>query len=704
MLNQLTVKNFRKHKNLNLNFQAGITVIRAPNEQGKSTLAEAVAYALFGARATRNSDISTWGERPNSHEVKLSLSAGNQDIHIKRSPSGAEITLPNQRITGQTDTARFMESQLDVPAGSGGKLMLVSQNEMRGVLSDGGAKSTQLIEQLADLKQIDHIINVLQENYHTGKTDLMQHTLGSLKAQHQQAQDEVQQRQTEVANDTQQVELATQQEQNLTQQREPLASRLNQLQQQQAQIVRQEKQLRDIEMQLNQWIAKREAAQAQLDQATFTFDDQELETAEQQLQTLLTQQVLYEDYQRAAHYAPEVWQENATRQSVQDDLKAADVQVNQLHTHIADTKAQINSLTRQINDQTVCPTCQREWIDLAARQAHQTHIQAQITQLQQTLNEQEQQCKQPEQTRQRLRKMLDVKLLTLPDNTLWQEATPPRFPPLFVWQGSNIPEAVPQASINEARQNVERCKQQQMRVAEQARTKQAAAEQWQYAQEQVQSVQEQYQTLKQSLPMSSQDLGREIDDLRRQTSDLELAIKDVQAQHQQAQQRLSAHQQRLAQLDTLLGSLKQEIQRYETELQQAQQASALLKLLRKLKPQIASQVWHKLCSSVSHYFSLMRGETSQVAHTTDGFQVDGHDSQSLSGSTLDILGLAIRVALVKTFMPTCDFLLLDEPFAAADSERTTNALGFLSTLGFAQVIIITHEDSTEAVADHLISL
>ena len=147
-----------------------------------------------------------------------------------------------------------------------------------------------------------------------------------------------------------------------------------------------------------------------------------------------------------------------------------------------------------------------------------------------------------------------------------------------------------------------------------------------------------------------------------------------------------------------------EVSRYTEELKAARQANALLKALRTVKPQLANQVWQTVCSTVSHYFSLMRNQPSVVSKEAAGFAVDGHDTESLSGSTLDILGLAIRIALTKTFMPTCRFLLLDEPFAASDAERTAQALGFISSVGFDQVVIITHEDATEAVADNLITI
>ena len=109
-----------------------------------------------------------------------------------------------------------------------------------------------------------------------------------------------------------------------------------------------------------------------------------------------------------------------------------------------------------------------------------------------------------------------------------------------------------------------------------------------------------------------------------------------------------------------------------------------------------------MLSAVSSYFSEMRGEKSRVSKDTDGFKVGGHSVQSLSGSTLDILGLAIRVALVRTFLPASPFLVVDEPAQGCDDARTESLLAFLVRCGFQQVLLVTHEDVSETVASNVV--
>jgi ABC-type transport system involved in cytochrome bd biosynthesis fused ATPase/permease subunit len=76
----------------------------------------------------------------------------------------------------------------------------------------------------------------------------------------------------------------------------------------------------------------------------------------------------------------------------------------------------------------------------------------------------------------------------------------------------------------------------------------------------------------------------------------------------------------------------------------------------------------------------------------------------LSGSAEDMLGLALRVTLTKTFLPGIDMLQLDEPAAACSDAREARLLGLLAKLGFGQTILITHSDQADAFADRIINV
>lgn len=61
MLTKIKLENFRQHLNLELDFKNGVTVLRGSNEQGKTTVFEAVAFALFGVKACRKQRFDNLG-------------------------------------------------------------------------------------------------------------------------------------------------------------------------------------------------------------------------------------------------------------------------------------------------------------------------------------------------------------------------------------------------------------------------------------------------------------------------------------------------------------------------------------------------------------------------------------------------------------------------------------------------------------------
>jgi len=132
--------------------------------------------------------------------------------------------------------------------------------------------------------------------------------------------------------------------------------------------------------------------------------------------------------------------------------------------------------------------------------------------------------------------------------------------------------------------------------------------------------------------------------------------------------------------------------------------NALVKRVRSARPVISDKLWSVVLASVSQHFSQIRGVPSIITRADNGFRCDGQAVQGLSGSTLDALGLAIRIALTKTFLPNSRFMLLDEPGAAADDERESNMLGLLAASDFDQILLITHSQLADSFASQVVSL
>ena len=203
---------------------------------------------------------------------------------------------------------------------------------------------------------------------------------------------------------------------------------------------------------------------------------------------------------------------------------------------------------------------------------------------------------------------------------------------------------------------------------------------------------------------SSAELSHTLNQVRLDLNDIQHGINSVNSKKSEIPVKVEQLRKQYSELKTEENNVKDKINNFKNEIINTQINNALLKALREIKPILANTIWQQVCNTISQYFSTMRDTPSMVTKASTGFEVDGHNTKALSGSTLDVLGIAIRVALTKTFLPTSSFMLLDEPFAACDVERQMRALGFITSTGFDQIIIVTHEDTTESVADNLITL
>lgn len=114
-LNSLRLCNFRQHIDTRIDFDTGITGIIGPNGSGKTTILEAIAWALYGmpaARGTRESIRSYRAAARASVQVELDFELGGHRYFVTRGLTNAEVYLDGgtapiaTSISGVTDLLR----------------------------------------------------------------------------------------------------------------------------------------------------------------------------------------------------------------------------------------------------------------------------------------------------------------------------------------------------------------------------------------------------------------------------------------------------------------------------------------------------------------------------------------------------------------------------------------------------------------------
>ncbi|MRN38562.1 hypothetical protein CRG49_002015 [Neisseria sp. N95_16] len=700
MLKSLKLTNFRQHRNVNLQFTEGVTVIKGLNESGKSTIFEAISFALFGVRACRNNDITTWGEPQGSHRVDLTFTSGSKTYVLYRSTRGAELTAEDIRVSGQTEVTRYCEQLFGIPTGTAPLLMFASQNTLRGVLDATNSKAAQFVEDLAGFSQIEQWIETLQGDFPVGKSNQLEEALTYAKKS--------------ISDWTAELQQYPNPKEQVAQRRESL-----------------ETSVKSVESQIAE--AEKLKAEVELQQQNLADAPQQLQTARETLQSLKSSLAVFEH--KAGQTLEEVSDEELQKalenyDTIQSDLKTwqqyavldgveypdyyqgsktelefavidyTDLKEGYLREQMA-LEAELKSLKQSIHTDLFCRTCNRAWDNAKQMEESNREIRQKIEDLEPRLSDVESKYKLAQSQLTRLIKISQYKVPDYSEAAGW-EVDETVWPPKFTWPYL-VPRKVSTKELEQAAVLIDNLK--------------LRASQYQELKTQVLEAEAQVSRLK---PQVS-SLMSQVSSLETQVQEyqtLKQTLKTYDNRIQALQEELEQYQKALLQLPEYEKTLQAPIDRLksyindsqtqadklEADLKELGVNNTLLKALRSIKPQVSKIIWDNLCSNISHYFSLMRGTSSVVGREDNGFSVDGNDVSSLSGSTLDVLGLALRVSLTKTFLPETSFLLLDEPFAACDSERQTQALGFVTSVGFNQVIIITHEETTEAVSDYLITL
>lgn len=709
MIKHIKLTNFQKHRDTEVSFLPGLTTLRGANEAGKSTLLRGIAYALFGAKVLGQplEDVVTWGEPLNSLKVQLDITIDKVDYRITRSKSGAEVRYDGGSVTGQVETTKFLCSKLGISQDLANYLMVSNQSQIRGALQDGAVATSKLIERLARFDKLDQVIELIQTHLPVGNVKLLEVPLEEEKKREKELQDK--------AKSKEDLQTLIQRVRELEEQAFSLSTRKEELQDQcrtlRIKVKEEERLVSDITaLEKNIALVQGNLKSVEDDLQALQRPDGNAQAITQRIEELTAQVATAEHAQKLFHayqqvqpllgdgVADEIAQNNTLQEIKEEVQHLLDKQSN-LKAGISQLDSRIVVLEKDLTMGT-CTFCGKDFSDVAEVKARneqtkqkiaaaQKEMQGKKLELEEVRAEVETLSRLIQQCQQRREELLPYKALL--EISEWASAA-------AAWKGE-----APQPVDTKATQaEITRLRRQR-----------AAIEEFDRNSVELRKNKELYEE-------RLADLNVEVEKLRSQVSpdDHEQELKKLQGELLQVSQQYeevhpdlvdacSALDEAKAQAQSLKEQLKYCKERQQTlqeGIKRTAKSNELLKAVRSARPVIADKMWNAVLHTVSSYFSQMRGQPSVVSRTADGFLVDGHSVAGLSGSTLDILGLAIRVALVRTFLPASPFLVLDEPAAACDITRTQAMLGFLATTEFEQIIACSHDEVSESVADNVVKI
>lgn len=699
MLKKVKLQNFRKHTALDVVFTEGLNVIRAANEGGKTTILEAISYALFGSRVLRDGldNTVTWGQPAKALKVEVEYG----DYTITRSKSGAEVLSMGQVfVTGQSEVTSFCEKLVGADGATASNLMFSNQTSLRGVLTNGPKATAQLIEDLGEFDLFDRIIDAAQHKLPLGaatvQADRLQRLVTELGGLAVPAQPDAAAHEANVLALGNSLAAAKEAEATLIEKLGGARDAVAKMKHARSHRATLEASLAKVEGRQNDLSVERTSVEGQASLEPRATAD--LEEDLRQSQDLAARRRAWAQFQKLPQ--PERHSREAVNAEIvrfQADIRHADETVRQAQTNIKVAKAKLTTSS-------TCGFCGQDVSQFPEVARRNAELEAAI------LGEERRTAEALESKEAAERGLENVQaLFRVEDEILrgvrgieqYLERDESVLPAMFSWQGLPPPSAGDEidyaAMLAEAKRYND--------AILQARTKLGMLNR------QIHDLEDDRLKLVHELrglcPVSDGALaqaeaglkeGEEtLAEARGAIMDLQRSIDRSRADFQFAVAMHTAALEKRAQLEKQIESTKQEISALEFN-------NNLVKKIRAARPVIGNKLWSMVLASVSTVFSQMRGENSIVSKEKDGFTVNGRSVDSLSGSTLDLLGLAIRCALTKTFVPGCQFIVLDEPSASCDASREAAMLGYIAASGFGQVLLVTHSDVSESFANNLITL
>ena len=715
MLRQLKLVNFRQHENLTLDFEDGLVVLRGKNEAGKSTIILGVLYALFGAKVLPLplAQTVTWGKSDSTVSSQVIIDVEGEQYLFKRGKSGAECHHSGGSVTGQNEVSNFAAEILGADYATVSKLMIANQNNLRGALEEGPSKVSQYIEDLSGMDLFDTLLTLVSENLLTGNTGVFESALVDAKDVVDSLSAGAVEPDWGHYNETIcNLEIERTSTQDIATASKPLLddskSKLLDLKTKAAahnQAVSQVELLKaQVEKVKREFEAETELANSPLSTARIKY----FETAVNDSAAVAKQIAIHKVFTKLVYPEDTHWE--GTKADFDLFVDTTESDKSRVHLEQASLADEIKRLkstaSKAVTIDTVCPACGQEFADAESKKAHIAQLEKEIADAKVELV-----------AKDATYKVLAKQAKDIADNlsviaTIRQVATPflnfalvnadlvnvddNWFPPRLSWKG-DIPDV--DTDLGYAQKELDTLKAQDLSI-QMAKVK--AEGLWQ-----------------RGLDIAKQIDGFDIVEVDTEAlTRLETYTHELEEKYQLATWKVSSIGSKIdainvdrnnarTQYDIALAGVeaaKQNYDKAQSQLETLLFNNALLKKIRSARPLVADKLWSTVLLSVSSMFSQMRGTPSIVTKGKDGFAVNGEPIAGLSGSTLDILGLALRSSLVKSFLPHTAMMVLDEPAAAMDDDRAINMLGFIAASGFTQTLLITHDDISEQFSDQIITL
>jgi DNA repair protein SbcC/Rad50 len=697
-LRELTLKNFKKHRNLTVQFDDTLTVIRGANWAGKSTVLKAVLFALFGASAVpgKRDGLTTRGE--SGMEVRLTLGTGEV---ITRTVSTCTVTLDGKVIaSGHTPCNEWVSKSLGLSSADALALCHSPQSQTAALLSLGTAKINRLVEQISGADEVE--VLALKCAGKIKALEIQQVPVPDLS----EVSDKVSEAES---TEAQALLLLTQAQEVLSQAKEQHQDSFDAWQ---------------AAVQHNAAVAKAQSYVKQCEQ----FSEQSIELEDEAAKLLATAEEipadadvpLREEHERlsrqAAEHAhlirwfstvgqtwvegeklrPEVEKLTGAVASAEQEVVATRTAVQEAQANYTVARAEWQGLEKARTD-AICSTCKRPF--------DAEHAEKNATLLKDALVRRDSAKVKLEQEEKVLAAALEAHTTVSKRLQALKASLPPEgYEQTFAEMTAKL-EATPEVS----RETLDDLARRVSEAGAKTLHKKFCEDQAREAREKAVKLREKVAALLphiegHDLPFEDEvELKAEQDDCARLVSESQAACQELFGQHAKAKadaEHARAEFSAAAKLHDEQKDIAARLARWES----------FQKWLRSNKNRLLGDLWDSLTAYTSDFITqategaatgLVRGADGGFSVIEDGESVPADGG--ISGGMAAIAGTALKLSLGSCLPVSPGFILLDEPSSELDNDRAAALASALSTAG-VQVILVTHRTGEEYVAGTVVTL
>lgn len=745
ILLSLTTQCFKKLGDYSVNFTDGLNVISGDNAHGKSTLLQAVGFALYGNEAVSGveADIRTWGET-RAYSAELTFSEGGHTYVATRSKSTAKVTRDGELVAnGKSECTKFITTLLTLNWKDFKTFVLSKQFDTFAILEEGATTLNRKVEERSGITLIDKVQSLARGKARELELEAakLEHAASSIEEESAEAE-ECKQLVEDLSNTI--AELKASEPKAPT----SVAPEAPALEERPTYLTEQKNTRTRAEQSVANAISALSRAQETLAQATVESVEDAVESlgeteeriaaAEERLETVVMPQL-----QKASEHL-------STQSIAQITLADLEASIMAIYTIAGDSDAQraaiavaeekvayVRAELKTANEQKwntssqieaitaalsggVCPTCKRTYddhadLDVAAENDRLEALKAEGLALTQTLCDLNKKLDSDQHEVRHMQSQLER------FETLQTDHTKVSGELAKVEVDEELIEAL-RTEADALRTALRDYEKDKLR-AESALANATKQENLQkHCQRNVTTAQAALDTAQAELGASVVVTDEQIEAASVRWSNWQQAVSDVELQQKSYLSAAATWRVDVAEAETNLRHaridledvtkrverLRGQVAEWERLTKKANACKRLATFLAERRASYLRDVWSQIMAVASAYINVATdGLITAVSYEDGNFFYEENELKpsvaSASGAQLAFIGISIRIGLSRVLYGDNSLLIFDEPTESMSETNAASVVGALATSA-KQVVVITHKTSDQELAKNVIEL